>query len=377
VAASLPIFLQQVFAPIRGKLSCALFLVLAAPMATHGANSLHTTWLWHLHQPIYWPDRHASGNDHYENGWETIQAQDAGRPHPSPEVLRNIFGIDDRRNAYQSGPRNSLNSVLSYGKAGVQMSYSGALIENVQSLGAANQLGYGSGWFNGNREARGWTTSGGKPRMDIVNFTYHHSLAPLLSDETLEMELRIHQRQMEVFWTTNPPASRGYFPTETCFSERMIPILKKVGIDWSIIANTHLARACADFPVVTGSGGEMCDIPNRADQLNPAQGSGNYQRITIDRGCSPIQVMPFGFQLHYARHVDPETGAESKIIVVPSDQALGWKDSYSQWDLNLLNPLASRNDPSKPALVLCAHDGDNAWSGGFSYYNEWVPNMAQ
>ena len=104
----------------------------------------------------------------------------------------------------------------------------------------------------------------------------------------------------------------------------MIPILKKVGIEWSIIANTHLARACPDLPVVAGSGGEMCDLPNRADQLNAVQGVGNYQRLQIDRGCSPVQVMPFGFQLHYARYVDPQTGAESKLIVVPSDQVFAW-----------------------------------------------------
>jgi hypothetical protein len=353
--------------------SAALLSSLAACFA---GNSVHTTWLWHLHQPVYWPDRRNYGNDHYENAWDTVQQQNGGRAHPSPEVLSTIFGLDDRRNAYQSRPRDTVNSLLGYPKAGVQVSYSGALMENVQSLGGAGQLGYGSGWYNGNREARGWSTSGGKPRMDLVNFTYHHALAPLLSDETLEMELRIHKRQMEIFWGTNPATSRGYFPAETCFTERMIPTLKKVGIDWSIIANSHLARSCADFPVVTGSGGENCDIPNRADQLNPAQGAGNYQRITIDRGCSPTQVMPFGFQLHYARYVDPVTGAESKLIVVPSDQVLGWKDSYSQWDLNLLNNLAARNDANKPALVMCAHDGDNAWSGGFSYYNEWVPNMA-
>jgi hypothetical protein len=329
-----------------------------------------------LHQPIYWPDRRNYGTDHYEAAWDTIQRQDAGRPHPSPEVLRNIFGLDDRVNAYQGRPSAALGTIGSHLNSGVQISYSGALMENVQSLGAAGKLSYGPEWYLGNRNARTWSTTGGKPRMDLVNFTYHHALGPLLSDETLELELRIHRRQMEIFWGTTPALSRGYFPTETCFSERMIPILKRVGIDWTVVANTHLARACADFPIVAGSGGENCDLPNLADQLNPAQGAGNYQRMSIDRGCSPAQVMPFGFQLHYARYVDPHTGAESKLILVPSDQVLGWKDSYSQWSLDLLNPLNARNDPSKPALVMCAHDGDNAWSGGYSYYMEWVQNFA-
>ena len=361
---------------LRLLFTCGSGICLLLPPATFASTNIHTTWLWHLHQPIYWPDSRGYGTDHYEAAWDTIQQQDAGRAHPKPEVLRNIFGLDDRVNAYQGRPNAALSSISSYLNSGTQISYSGALMENVQSLGAAGKLNYGSDWYLANRNARTWTTTGGKPRMDLVNFTYHHALAPLLSDETLEMELKIHRRQMEIFWTTSPALSRGYFPAETCFSERMIPILKRVGIDWSVIANTHLARACADFPVVVGSGGENCDLPNLADQLNPAQGAGNYHRESIDRGCSPIQVMPFGFQLHYARYVDPETGAESKLILVPSDQVFGWKDSYSQWSLDQLNLLNARNDPAKPALVMCAHDGDNAWSGGYSYYMEWLKTFA-
>ena len=317
-----------------------------------------------------------SGGDHYEAAWDTIQQQNGGRAHPSPEVLNNIFGLSDRVAAYQGRPRDALNNVLAYPNAGAQCSYSGALMENVQSLGAAGQLGYAANWNSGNQQARGWNTSNAKPRLDLVNFTYHHALAPLLSDETLEMELRIHQRQMELFWGTSPAVSRGYFPAETCFTERMIPILNKVGIAWTVVANNHLTRSCADFPLVTGSGGENCDLPNAADQINAAQGASNYKRISIERGCSPTAALPFAFQVHYARYVDPANGGESKIMLVPSDQALGWRDSYSSWDLGLLDDLAARNNPAKPALALFAHDGDNAWSGGYSYYMEWVPNLA-
>jgi hypothetical protein len=156
----------------------------------------------------------------------------------------------------------------------------------------------------------------------------------------------------------------------------MIPILNKVGIAWTLVANNHLTRSCADFPLVLGSGGENCDIPNLADQLNPAQGASNYKRLSIERGCSPSAAMPFAFQVHYARYVDPNTGADSRIMVVPSDQALGWRDSYSSWDLGLLSDLAARNNTAKPAIALFAHDGDNAWSGGYSYYSEWAPSLA-
>ena len=351
-------------------------LLSTIPALADGNTGVHTTWLWHLHQPVYWPDRRDYGTDHYENAWDTIQQQNAGRPHPSPEVLSTIFGEADRVNVYQGEIETTLSGLLGYPNAGAQVNYSGALMENVQSLAAAGQLGYAAGWSNSFQTARAWTTSSGKPRLDLVNFTYHHAIAPLVDDQTLEMELRIQQRQMQIFWGTNVPLSRGYFPAETCFSEHIIPILNKVGIAWSVVANNHLARSCADFPLALGSGGENCDIPNPADQIDPAQGAGNYQRVSIERGCAPTMVMPFGFQLHYARYVDPNTGAASTIIVVPSDQALSWRDSYGTWDLGMIAPIAARNDPAHPSLVLCAHDGDNAWSGGYSYYNEWVSQMA-
>jgi hypothetical protein len=256
------------------------------------------------------------------------------------------------------------------------MSFSGALMENVQSLAAAGQLGYATGWNQDDQTLRSWTTSGGHPRLDLVNFDDHHALAPLVSPTTLQMELLVQQRQMQIFWGTSQPLSRGYFPPETCFAEYMIPTLQSNGVAWAIVANNHLARACADFPVVTGSGGENCDLPNLADQIDPSQGAGNYQRISIQRGCAPTQVMPFGFQVHYARYVDPQTGAASTIMVVPSDQAFGWMDSYGTWNLDLLAPLQARNNPAKPALALFAHDGDNAWSGGNSYYTQWVNEAA-
>ena len=55
-------------------------LILPNARAQNNAG-IHTSWLWHLHQPIYWPEKRA-GSEHYENAWDTIQAQGAGRSHP-------------------------------------------------------------------------------------------------------------------------------------------------------------------------------------------------------------------------------------------------------------------------------------------------------
>ena len=353
----------------------AALAILGLPHSVGANTSVHTSWLWHLHQPIYWPDQ-SPGNhatDHYQNAYDTLQF---GNGHPSDTSLTDVFSLPDRLHAYQEQPNVTLNSFSYLANSGAQVNYSGALMENVQSL-AAHGMWYGGNWNTYNQTARTWTTTGGKPRLDLTGFTYHHAIAPFVSDETLEMDIRIHQRHQQIIWNApNAQVSRGFFPAETCFSEHIIPVLNKLGITWSVVANNHLSRSCADFPYVAGSGGENCDIPNRADQLNPAAGASNYQRLSIDRGVSPAAAMPFAFQMHYARYVDPATGSAWTTIVVPADQALGWKDSYSTWDVGLIAPIAARNNPSKPCFVLLAHDGDNAWSGGNSYYNEWAKQFA-
>jgi hypothetical protein len=333
------------------------------------AAPVQTSYLWHLHQPIYWPDQRSYGTDHYEVAWDSIQQQDGGRPHPA-ENLRSIFGLDDRIAAYQYRPRDSVQTILGLPDAGAQVNYSGALIENVTSL-SGNLAGYYSGWQNSFIQAHGWTTSGGKPRMDIVNFTHHHALAPLHTTRTIEMEIRLHQYIVQQRFGISP--SKGFFPTEMAFSERLIPVLKSLGIDWTVVSGNHLSRACSDFPLVLGSGGENCEPPNLADVLNPSQG--NYFRATIDRGCAPANAVPFAYTPHRAQYVNPYTGQVDSIIVVPSAMEYSWWDGYRNLGANELSPIATLNNPSRPILLLMAHDGDNAYGGGYSYYMESVQNF--
>src|SRR5438046_6209507 len=124
----------------------ALVAMLILPAARAQNNtSIHTSWLVHLHQPIYWPEKRA-GSEHYVNAWYTIQAQDAGRSHPVAQVRGQVFDIDDRRAAYQYPPYDVLASIGQYLKSGAQLNYSGALMENGQSLGDDRQLGYAGNW---------------------------------------------------------------------------------------------------------------------------------------------------------------------------------------------------------------------------------------
>ena len=201
-----------------------------------------------------------------------------------------------------------------------------------------------------------------------MNFAHHHALLPLVSERTQWLQVRLHQERLWQTWGIAPGTAPGFFPTETAFSERLIPVLASLGIQWTFVSNEHLSRACPDFPVILGSGGVMCDPPNRADQVNPP--GAPYWRKFIDRGCSPANAYPFAYTPHRAQYVDPATGAVSSLIVVPTAQAISWDDGYGQIGANALDGIAGGNDPARPMLVVLAHDGDNAWGGGYSYYME-------
>ncbi|HSG29853.1 MAG TPA: hypothetical protein VLA34_15330, partial [Candidatus Krumholzibacterium sp.] len=43
-------------------------LLLGGPSA---AAPIHTTYLWHMHQPVYWPDRSGWTPTRYETAYET------------------------------------------------------------------------------------------------------------------------------------------------------------------------------------------------------------------------------------------------------------------------------------------------------------------
>ena len=154
-----------------------------AGLASVKAEQLHFTYLWHLEQPIYWPDQRPWGDDRYEVAWESIQRTDGGASHPQNN-LRDIFGLDDRKAAYQYRCRDCINAIRGYDEAGAQISYSGGLIENVFSLGNAGQLGYSWDWYGSLREARGWTTVGqSKPRCDHSCFPFSSSAIAIVRRE--------------------------------------------------------------------------------------------------------------------------------------------------------------------------------------------------
>jgi hypothetical protein len=75
--------------------------------------------------------------------------------------------------------------------------------------------------------------------------------------------------------------------------------------------------------------------------------------------------------------VDPATGTEYKITVVPMDDLLSYQNGYSTMGTGDIDAhIAPYDNPLQPSLVLMAHDGDNAWGGGYDYYANSVSGFA-
>jgi len=341
---------------------------------------VHTTYLWHLQQPIYWPDKGTWDTNRYQTCWESQWLKNNngnwysdGLQHPLND-LEDIFNKADRVAAYQWRPKDAVQTILGLSDAGAQVNYSGCLIENVQSLADAGQWGYSSGWQGNFQTARSWQTSGGNPRMDMTAFTFHHALAPLIDENALHKEIQTHHYIYSQFFGNTPVYSKGFWPAECSFSERIIQTLVEEGLEWSVIANSHLARTCQDYPMNYGTSGCNIDPPNPADILGPT--GSNWWSGQID-GRGGTFAAPFCYQAHKAQYVDPETEQVYTIDVVPMGDVLSYMNGYGTMGTGEIDShIAPYNDPSQPCIVLMAHDGDNAWGGGYDYYMNSVPNFA-
>jgi len=387
---------------LRRLLMPAAALAALAPLAASANNSVHIAYHWHLHQPIYWPETNsfAPQTNRYQFAADSLALKNANAgnfypgstfKHPRNALASgdggefdSVFDKADRVTAYQGGGRDSINTILGHPDGGASVSYSGALQENIWSLGNANLLGYGPGWNSGYTQARGssatYRTSGGYPRADMVGQTYHHAFSPLLPKSVLRKEIQIFKEIWWKSWNGNPDKSdhsKGFWPIECAFSRHMIPILAEEGYQWSIVANSHLARTCSNYLDVAqrGNSGWNIDPPNRADQLGPNVPANQWWSGTID-GRGGAFPAPFAYQAHLAKYVDPNTGVESKITIVPMCDLLSYQNGFSSMGTGDIDAhIAPFNNPSQPSIALMAHDGDNAWGGGSSYYQESVPAL--
>ena len=63
------------------------------------------------------------------------------------------------------------------------------------------------------------------------------------------------------------------------------------------------------------------------------------------------------------------------LCVPPLLQAMSWLDGYECYSTSDIDKIAASSEQDHPVLVLLAHDGDNAFGGGNSYYQQCVSSF--
>ncbi len=319
----------------------------ARPAVAQTVPPIQIAFLWHMHQPVYWPG-------------ETVnQTINANR---YPFSVQQIFG--DRTGPYTNWPKNALAKGAGLAHFGAQVSFSGSLIQNLNDLAAAGR--FPANWKTHWNTALAARTSRGNPRLDLVGFGYHHPLMALVSDDDIRRQLQLHRQALQQNFPG--PASKGIFPPENAFALTEIPALRAEGLEWALVDNIHFDRACAGYP--WNAGGNLAE-PNRADQRNP-----NPQDwVQLNNVWAPTRNSGgWGRRPHFVEQIDPATGQRQRIIAVPADRYLGNEDGRGgfgalNYDL-VMSQLAPYNtDPAHPILVVLAHDGDNYGGGSSAYYD--------
>jgi len=339
----------------------AMISMSAGALAT---EPIHIGFLWHMHQPRYVPDLDPFGSDPFFS-------------FSVPDIHNQRFG------PYTNWPANAVNAGSSLAHLGAHVSFSGALIENLNALESSGiNGGLWSNWSSTYASEQSafpssnYTTLG-NPRLEMIGFGYFHPLMPLIDEKSIVLQIALHQRVRASEFST-PADSAGLFPPETAFSTRMIPALVEAGLDWVLVDNIHFDRACLNYPHTDSTG---ITRPNRADQLNPDPATTGGSWIQLQNLWAPSQVSaPFGYQPHIAQHIDPDTGAISQIVAVPAARYEGNEDGRGGYGAFLYDQvmdayLGENTDPDHPMFVVLHHDGDNFGGGSEGYYHHNFQNM--
>ena len=350
---------------LKVSLLClAVFLCLIGATSAQAKSKnpkVYVAFHWHMHQPIYWP---------YEQITET-----ANNPQCTDAVVEYLTW-PDRIGAYTHYPYDTIKNHSNLPHVGAQISFSGSLIENLNDL-AAHGIGYGKDWMNYCRHARTWKTSLGNYRIDMVGFGYHHPLMALCDYEDIRRQIQLHRDILVK--TFGGTYSKGIFPPENAFSERMIPALVDEGIEWALVDNIHFDRANKGYPYTPQ---QVIAPPNRATARNAPQP--HYEALTCQQNTLNMVSTGFGLRPHWCQYIDPNTGKAmtpdgktAKMIVVPTERSIGYDDSYGDRSpIQRIQQLEAYNtDPAHPFLIVLAHDGDNAGASGSRYYLEtcgWI-----
>ncbi|MDP4143724.1 MAG: carbohydrate binding domain-containing protein [Bacillota bacterium] len=384
----------------------ALASALVCSIVAPGANVLaeiDATHVYHNHMPNFWPYYDTSQYNSAKVGDAVryiydgdvmklkanppanypymIPASVGSGPMPHDNLLQ-YYSATAKQQAYTDWPWQTAQQVNGAAPLGqVHVTMSGAVINNVNNIfqtGNAPGLdnpNWGTSWTNNYNSLK--TTDGFKT-LDVIHFTGHHSMGPLVGNDYFLKDL-VYQNvtaAQPYFLGSSFKSSKGFFPTELGFSERLIPVLNKLGITWSVMGNNHFSRTLTDYPYLNNPGYDtLVSPPNRADLQNTSNIGGWESKSMAHEQQTIVNKYPFADTPHYVKYVDPSTGAETKLAGIPVDQNASWLEGWEgvatadNDDCNL-KKYETIADPSHPEYFVIAHDGDNS-SGRAGSYDTW------
>lgn len=263
--------------------------------------------------------------------------------------------------------------------AGLSTSWSGSLIEQLDRCARDGLCGGRfSGWHGALREIARERTTLGNPRCDFSAFGFYHPLMALIPDRDIVRQIERHRRIIREAFGVE--ASKVMFPPETAFHVRMIPALRKAGVEAVIYDSIHRYRSCRDYPHAGPNEGML--PPDPAEQVNPPvddwlQLSGVWAGSKI----SPSLLRP-----EWIEYVDPD-GAAYRIIGVPAERYIGNEDArggfgalqYPNVFGQLWDAIAAGGsfDPKHPPFLVLHSDGDNHGGGADSYYHHNTERLVE
>ncbi len=304
----------------------------------------YVSWIIHVHQPYY-----------NVNGSLTQLLSSPDKP----DWLDNVW--ISRSDIYKYYiPWTALNMS---GDEALQVDITGTLINQLNELEESQwhnclYCGWKKYWLKAVDEK----TASGYPRLRILGTGYYHPIFPLimrsgLREDFTEQVMKHRELVKKVFGVNT---DKGFFPIEESFTPEMIPLLEKMGFEWTIVDSEQLLRA------TKGYNSPYDPKPNQYDVRNPDPGDWEWS-------ISP--------QLVFRPHVVEYNG--SKIVVFIRYRHMSQAE-MSGTDVNYLIQQIKHfqtynTDPNRPFIMVIVHDGENGfpyqeWGGshGYQYYVNYL-----
>lgn len=360
-------------------------LLLTTSIFTHA--DIAATHIYHNHMPNFWPyynvDQYPGAavgspirytydgqvinlkNSPPSEYTFYISGSDAPMPH---DDITSYYSHHAKVGAYQYWPMDTAkNNHDAHPLSQTHVTMSASVINNVQSFTELGNLsgyhpGWGNYWLDTQQSVK---TTNGYNALDTIHFSGHHTMGPLVGNNYFLKDL-IYQNvtlAQDYFLGDQFKSSRGFFPTELGFSERIIPALTKLGIEWSVLGNVHYSRTLKDYPYLNDPGVDtLVSPPNRADLQNTSD-VGDWVALQMFNEKQVTQnKFPFASIPHWVQYIDPETAEAHRVAGIPVEQASSWEEGYQgSVKADALKPFEGvASALGRTQYFVIAHDGDNS-----------------